>query len=93
MNANDLKLVYEQLKGRYPLTFTNTLAVDDGFTTDAPIIVGSANGVSFWLYEDGGEFVFSVEVPGQPYHDHWHPQNVEEAVRNVIGFMEDNVHL
>lgn len=84
---SELQQIYDQLKDRYPLTFTNTFALDDGFTADLPIIVGRNAAAAFWLYDDG-ILVFSVEVPGKKHHDHWHPQSVEEAVQAVIDFME-----
>ena len=88
MMRHDLKYIYDHLCSRYPLTYTNTFSLDDGFTIDTPIIVGKANGRTCWLYDDGDDFVFSVEAPGQPHHDHWHPQSAEEAIQHIIAFME-----
>lgn len=83
-----LQLVYDALKDTYPLVLTNTFALEDGFTEDMPVIVGRNRNRSFWLY-DYDDFVFSVEVPGQQYHDHWHPWNVKAAIDDVIEFMEE----
>lgn len=88
MANSSIARIYEHLRSQYPLTLTTTLAVDDGFTIDAPILVGRGSSRSFWLYDDGGDFVFSVEVPGQPWRDHWHPQTIKEAVQAVVDFME-----
>lgn len=88
ITTDDLIAVYERLKDRYPLVLTNTFAVDDGFEEDFPIICGEARNHKLWLYEHGGDFVFSVEIPGQVCHDHWHPEDVEDAVDDVIQFME-----
>ena len=88
MNTDHLILIYEQLKDRYPLIRTNAFALDDGFTEDMPVLVGRNNDAECWLYEWGGDFVFSVEIPGMPYRDHRHPQSIDEAVLAVIGFME-----
>ena len=81
--------VYEQLKDRYDLRFTNTFALEnEGFTDNLPVITGKAQGRKFFLYDCYGEFVLSVEVPGKKYHNHWHPQSVEEAVEGVIELYE-----
>ena len=44
LTIDDVLAVYAQLKDRYDLTLTNTLALDDGFTIDCPIITGHAHG-------------------------------------------------
>lgn len=88
MCSDNLKRIYSLLRDRYPLILTNTFAVDDGFTEDVPIIVGQNASAAFWLYEYGDDLIFSYEVPGQPDHDHAHPQNVEETVQAVIDFMQ-----
>lgn len=90
ITTDDLMAVYDQLKDRYPLVLTNTFALDDGFEEDMPIICGEACGRKFWLYEHGGDFVFSAEIPGKDYHNHWHPEDVETAVEDVTEFMEGN---
>lgn len=88
MTLDDLVQVYNCLYKQYPIRFTSTLQVDDGFTEDMPIIVGQHAGIAFWLYLYEGEFVFSYEVPGQTHHDHCHPLAVSEAVQRIISFME-----
>jgi hypothetical protein len=82
-----LQAIWAQVRPLYPLTLTTTRQVDDGFTIDVPVITGHNGRASFWLYDDGGELVFSAEVPGQAYHDHWHPQRVSEAVEAISAFM------
>lgn len=86
--VDDLFAVYEQLKDRYPLILTNTVALDEGFTTDCPIIVGKAHGQIIELYEDGGDFVLDVMDEKQTKGTHWHPNDVEGAVADIIEFME-----
>ena len=44
---SELQQIYDQLKDRYPLTFTNTFALDDSFTVDLPIIVGRNSTAAF----------------------------------------------
>ena len=85
--SNELQQVFYQLKNQFPVVLTNAFSVDDGFTEDFPIIVSRNSSAAFWLYDDGGEFVFSYEVPGISYHNHGHPQSVEEAVAAVMDFM------
>ena len=89
ITENDVKAVYEQLKDRYDLTLTNTLAVDDGFEMDCAILVGKAHGRILWLYEYGGDFVLDVLNPEMTAGTHWHPDDVEAAVADVADFMEN----
>lgn len=82
--------VYERLKDRYDLTYTHTAVLEDeGFTGDFPVICGTAQGRKFFLYDYYGEFVLSVAVPGKDYHDHGHPQSIDEAVEQVIELYEE----
>ena len=89
ITANDLLAVYEQLKDHYELTLTNTLAVSNGFEGDWPIIVGKAHGQIIWLYEyGGGDFVLDVMDEAETKGTHWHPEDVETAVKDIAEFME-----
>jgi len=87
----DLQFIYEKLKNTYNLILTNTAALDDGYTIDEPVIRGiTANG-RFDLYKDDDLFVFSVEFfdkVGEEKYSHWHPLNVEEAIGDVVEFMQ-----
>lgn len=86
--ADDVCAVFDQLKDRYPLEMTNTLALDMGFTIDCPILVGRAHGQILWLYDDGGIFVLDVMDEAQTKGTHWHPADVEDAVEDITDFME-----
>lgn len=88
ITVNDLYEVYDQLKDRYPLTLTNTLDIDDGFTVDCPILVGSAHGQIVYLYADDGWFVMDVLDAEKTKGTHWHPLDVAEAVADILEFME-----
>lgn len=88
ITANDLFAVYEQLKNSYALTLTTTAALDEGFTVDCPIIVGKAHGQIIELYECGGDFVLDVMDAEQTKGTHWHPNDVESAVSDIMEFME-----
>lgn len=88
LTVDDVLAVYEQLKARYAVTLTNTLALDDGFTIDCPIVAGQAHGQEIWLYEYDGLFVMDVMDAGRTMGTHWHPNDVEAAVRDIVEFME-----
>ena len=88
ITQEDLLAVYEQLKDKYDLILTDTGSVDDGFTIDCPIIVGKAHGHILWLYEDGGDFVLDVINEEHTKGTHWHPYNVERAVKAISEFMD-----
>lgn len=85
---DDLKVIYEQLKGRYPLVLTTTAALDEGFTVDCPILVGKAHGQILELYLDEEMFVMDVMDAAQTKGTHWHPNDVEDAVKDIVKFME-----
>ena len=94
MEKHDLGSIHEQLKDKYDLLLTNTFALDDSYTIDVPVLRGVSALGRFDLYkedEDQNEFVFSVEYAqpnaGEKY-THWHPQTKEQAMRDVIAFME-----
>ena len=105
MEQNDLEFIYKQLKDKYDLVLTNTFALDVGFTIDVPVLCGESKLGKFHLYKehDGAyEFVFSVEfaTPKKPRwylpkekYTHWHPQSGEQALEDVIAFMEGTLKL
>ena len=88
ISVDDVIEVYRQLKEQYSLILTTTSALDDGFTVDCPIVVGKAHGQIIELYEDGGIFVMDVMDMERTQGTHWHPDDVESAVRDIIKFME-----
>lgn len=88
ITADDVIKVYEQLKDRYGLVLTSTSELDEGFTTDCPIIVGKAHGQIVELYEYGGEFILDVMDSKQTKGTHWHPNDVEGAADDIAEFME-----
>lgn len=87
LTAEDVAVVYERLKDRYALTLTNTFSVDDGFSDDRPILTAEAHGRILWLYEWDGEFVLDVMDAWHTQGTHWHPEDAERAVRDIIEFM------
>jgi len=84
----DVLAVYQQLKDRYPLILTNTLALDDGFTVDCAILVGKAHGQIIQLYEHEGIFILDVLDESKTMGTHWHPIDVENASKDIAEFME-----
>ena len=101
---NDIELIYDKVKDKDNLILTNSLALNEGFTWNVPIIYGEAEHGRFWLYADedvpephGIEFVFSVEYEKQKRiwfrkhmvkcGTHWHPQTIEQAIKDVDDFM------
>ena len=88
ITIEDLIAVFEALKDKYPLFFTNTAALDEGFTGDFPIIVGKAHGQIIELYEYCGDFVLDVLDEKHTMGTHWHPNNVNNAIDDISEFME-----
>lgn len=88
ITIDDVINVYEQLKDRYNLVLTTTTALDEGFTVDCPIIVGKSHSQIIELYEDGGVFVLDIIDAEKTMGTHWHPNDVEGAVKDIVKFME-----
>ena len=85
-----VKEVYEKLKDRKDIKLTSTMAVENsGFTADLETIYGeSPKGRFFLCYDEGVDmFVFDAVYSDGSY-THWHPWEVEDAVRDIIEFME-----
>lgn len=80
--------VYNQMKDRYPLLLTNTMTLDEGFTTDCPILVGKSHGKIMELYSDGGMFILDVMDESQTKGTHYHPNGVESAIEYIAEFMD-----
>ena len=87
-SEDDLKAIYEKLKDRYALVLTNTAALDEGFTVDCPILVGRAHGQIMELYLDCEMFVMDVMDAEQTKGTHWHPNDVESAIKYIAEFMD-----
>lgn len=83
-----LTTVYDHLKDHYDIILTNTAALDEGFTIDCPIIVGKAHGLILELYKDGKLFVMDIMDAERTKGTHWHPNDVETAVEDIVAFME-----
>lgn len=80
--------VYKRLCAKYPVELTNTLALNDGFSIDCPILVAAAHGQFLYLYDYGGDFVLDVMNAEKTKGCHWHPFDVESAVNDISAFME-----
>lgn len=88
ITAEDLYRVYNQLKDKYELQIANSLFLDPGFTVDCPVLVGKANGLTMWLYEDAGLFIMDVLNADHTKGTHFHPTDVEDALCDIVAFME-----
>lgn len=85
---NEVLQVYEALKDRYDLVFTNTFALNEGFTADMPVIVAKAHGLILELY-DADILVLDVIDEAQTKGTHWHPYDVNQAVEDIVDFFEN----
>lgn len=86
----NLKAVYAQLKDTYDLLLTNTFSLENGeeeYREDFEILCGASPAGAFKLYDSGLYIIFDVEKPDGTYV-HWHPENIEEAIRDVVAFMQ-----
>ena len=97
---NDIEIIYNELKDKYPLVLANSLTLNEGFSWNVPVICGKRKNAKFFLYADkntlspsGEQFVFSVvyttpknkELPlNNNYHDH--PQTIKDAVSAINDF-------
>ena len=86
----DVKAVYETLKDSFPLTLTHTFALENGesdYDGDFTMVCGTSSAGSFQLYDNGLYGVFDVDKADGSY-THWHPESVEEAIEDVLKFMQ-----
>lgn len=88
ITVEDLLAVYDQLKDRYEMILTNTFSLDEGFTIDCPILVAQAHGRILELYACAGDFVLDVMDAEKTKGTHWHPNDVADAVNDIVEFME-----
>lgn len=86
----DTNEVYEKTKRKYPIVLTNTYALENGkkdWDEDFQIVYGESPAGKFSLYDNGLDIVFDVEKTDGSY-THWHPIDTEEAIKDVLLFME-----
>ena len=88
MTEQHVIAVYNQMKDSYPLLLTNTMHLDEGFTIDCPILVGKSHGQIMELYSDGDMFILDVMDEAQTKGTHWHPSDVESAIKYIVEFMD-----
>ena len=88
ITEKDVLTVYQQLKDRYDLVLTTTAELDDGFTIDVPIIVGKAHEQIIQLYAYEDIFVMDVLNDEKTMCTHWHPCDVDMAVKDIAEFMD-----
>ena len=83
----DIYNIYEQLKDKYDLDLTTTSKLNEGFTIDCPIIVGRLHGQIIELYVCDGMFVMDVMDSEKTKGTHWHPYEIDEAIKDIVDFM------
>lgn len=86
----DTNEVYEKAKCKYPVILTNTYALENGkedWEEDFQIVCGESSVGKFFLYDNGLYIVFDVERKDGNC-THWHPIDTEEAIKDVMLFME-----
>lgn len=86
----DLKAVYRRLKDKYPLVLTTTFSLENGaedYGEDFEILCGESSAGKFQLYDCGLYIIFDVDKSDGTY-THWHPADIEDAVADIVEFME-----
>ena len=88
-----LKTFFEVLKYLkvYRIHFALSIiltAVSVALTLYIPILVGNAHEQIIELYSDGDMFVMDVMDQAQTKGTHWHPNDVDSAVEDIVEFME-----
>ena len=90
---HDIELIYNELKDKYDLILTNTLAMSDGYTIDVPLVRGETVDKRFDLYKEDDLFVFSVEFfnkIGEEKYTHGHPYDTQDAIKYIEQFMSED---
>ena len=88
ITEKDVLTVYNQLKSKYDLILTTTTELDDGFTINVPIIVGKSHKQIIQLYACEDMFVMDVLNDEKTMCTHWHPYDVDMAVKDIAEFMD-----
>jgi len=86
----DLNTVYNRIKDKYPIVLTSAYATDNGredYGEDYQILRGESSVGIFTLYDNGLNIIFDADKADGTY-THWHPADIEEAIRDVILFMD-----
>ena len=85
----DLNTVYNHLKEKYLVVLTNAYALENGsdFDEDYQLLYGESPAGKFLLYDDGLDIIFDADKADGTY-THWHPLDTEEAIKDVIQFMD-----
>jgi hypothetical protein len=99
---SDIEYVYEKTKDRVSIQFVDITTLNRGYEFQSPYycIIGKSELGEFILYkilEDDSDFVFDFTYEKNKIlgkisivHNHFHPQNYDEAILYVIAWMSDN---
>ena len=74
---------YEQLKDSYPVT----LRVEPDGECEIFVLAGESSAGRCEVYDNGLDIIFDINKPDGTY-THWHPNDVNEAIKAVCEFME-----
>lgn len=88
MHIIDLDFIYHQLKEKYNVELTTGLQLDAGFDWDIPVLTGAGPLGRFYLYDEGIQCTLDYDTEEGPSGIHWHPIDIESAVRDITEFME-----
>ena len=86
----DINKAHRQVKSKYPVVLTNTFALENGeedYGEDFQVLCGESSVGKFFLYDNGLYIVFDVDKNDGTY-THWHPSDTEEAIKDVLLFMD-----
>lgn len=99
---SDIEYVYENTKDKVSIQFLDITTLNKGYEFQSPYycIIGKSELGEFTLYkvrEDSSDFVFdfSYKKPSifgkvNIAHNHFHPQSYDEAILDVIAWMNNN---
>jgi len=90
LEESELGNIYDRLSDKYEIVLTNAFSLENGkedWGEDIELLRGESSAGKFTLFDAGQGLQFDVDKPDGTY-THWHPAGVEEAINDVILFMQ-----
>lgn len=99
---SDLEYVYEKTKNIVPVKYVDIMSLNQGYTFDSPhyCITGNSSFGEMVLYideENSPIFIFEYSYVKKNifgkmeiHYTHFHPQNFDEAILDVIAWMKND---